>query len=368
MTTVHVPRSRSMSRRKRAVFVLASVLAPVLGLGGALLAVDVRLHTKYQTTAGFNIWGYRGPAAGRKRRGEYRVVVLGGSAAFGYGVNWNQSIPALLEQRLEAVAPAGRTFTVINLAYNNEGAYSFAFTLRDYAYLNYDLACLYEGYNDLMGDPNGPNVSIFRHESPVFRLTGYLPIFPIVFKEKAAAMLSGGDASALYRMTQEKTVFRPDLATQAAAGLLRTTAEMGQSLERQLGKASPEPLHRIGPVDATGCKYPWAQYCHTVAEGVRAALAGNRQVMFISQPYEIGEFLRPRHQEQQHEAAAMLDRTFGSDHRVKYVNLGDTVDLADPTLSYDRMHLTTPGNQLIADRLVRPITEMASQRVAPAQP
>ena len=142
-----------MTRRKRFVFAAAAILVPCLALGGVLLAVDIHLHTKYQTSAGFNIWGYRGPVAGRKQPGEYRIVVLGGSAAYGYGVNWDQAIPALLEKRLAAIAPAGRTFRVINLAYNNEGAYSFAFTLRDYAYLNYDLVFLYEGYNDLMGDP-----------------------------------------------------------------------------------------------------------------------------------------------------------------------------------------------------------------------
>ena len=362
------PRASTVSRRRRVVFTLGAILVPFLTVGGALLAVDIHLHTKYQTSAGFNVWGYRGPAAGRKQPGEYRVVVLGGSAAYGYGVGWNQAIPALLEQRLAAVAPGGRTFRVINLAYNNEGAYSFAFTLRDYAYLNYDLVCLYEGYNDLMGDPRAPNVSIFRHESPVFRLTGYLPIFPIVFKEKAAAMLSGGDAGALYR-SQEKTVFRPDVATQAAAGVLRTTAEIGQSLERQHGRATPEPLHRIVGVDSTGCKYPWGQYCQSIADGVRTALAADKQVLFISQPYEIGEFLHARHMEQQHEAAAMLKRAFGGNPRVGYVNLGGVIDLSNPALSFDRMHLTASGNQQLTEQLVRPVVEMASRgaAAAPAQ-
>jgi hypothetical protein len=354
-----------MSRRKRVAFALAAILSPFFAAGGALLAVDMYLHTKYQTSAGFNIWGYRGPVAGRKQPGEYRVVVLGGSAAYGYGVTWDQAIPALLERRLAAAAPRGRTFRVINLAYNTEGAYSFAFTLRDYASLNYDLACLYEGYNDLLGDPKAPNVSIFRHESPVFRLTGYLPIFPIVFKEKAAAMLSGGDVGALYR-SQDKTVFRPTLATQAAAGVLRTTAEMGQSLERQLGRATPEPPHRMGEVDQTGCKYPLGQYCQSVAAGVRTALAANHQVLFISQPYEIGESLRPRHVEQQREAAAMLARTFGGDPRFRYVNLGEAVDLADPAMSFDRMHLTAAGNQRLTESFVAPVVEMASRRAGGA--
>ena len=40
----------------------------------------------------------------------------------------------------------------MNLGYNNEGAYSFRATLEDYAWLDYDLALLYEGYNDMMAD------------------------------------------------------------------------------------------------------------------------------------------------------------------------------------------------------------------------
>jgi hypothetical protein len=351
------------SRRKRVVFALIAIVVPCLAVAGTMLAVDVHLHTKYQRSAGFNIWGYRGPVAGRKQRGEYRVAVLGGSAAYGYGVTWDQAIPALLEQRLAAVAPAGRTFRVVNLAYNNEGAYSFALTQRDYAYLNCDLVFLYEGYNDLMADPKAPNVSVFRHESPVFRLTGYLPIFPIVFKEKAAAMLSGGDVGALYR-PQGKTVFRPDIATQAAAGVLRATAEIGQSLERQLGRATPEAPPRIGEFNATGCTFPWEQYCQAIADGVRTALTAHRQVLVASQPYLRGEQVYGRHVAQQHEAAAMMARSFGGDPRVGYINLGDTIDLGDPAMSFDQMHLTVAGNQHLVEHIVRPVLEMASRRVA----
>ena len=353
-----------MTPRRRLAYVLVTLGVAVAVPFAVLLAIDVHLHTKYQTSAGFNIWGYRGPAVGRKQPGEYRVVVLGGSAAFGYGVTWDQAMPALLEQRLAATAPPGRAFRAINLAYNNEGAYSFAWTLRDYAYVNYDLACLYEGYNDLMGDPRGPNLSVFRHDSPVFRLTGYLPIFPIVFKEKAAAMLSGGDVGALYALekSQNTTVFRPGVGARAAAGVLRTTAEIGQSLERQLGQATREAPRGIGAVDATGCKYPWGQYCRSVADAIRTALEADRQVLFVTQPYELGEFLHARHLEQQREAAAMIERTFGGDRRVGYVNLGNALDLGDERLSFDRMHLTAAGNARLAEQLVAPVLDMASRR------
>ena len=41
---------------------------------------------------------------------------------------------------------------VLNLGFNNEGAYSFKYTLKDYDYLDYDEVVLYSGYNDLSGE------------------------------------------------------------------------------------------------------------------------------------------------------------------------------------------------------------------------
>jgi hypothetical protein len=355
-----------LSRGRRILFALTAVLIAALATFAALLAVDVYLHGRFERSAGFNVWGYRGPSVGRKQPGEYRVVVLGGSSAYGYGVTWDQSIPALLERRLASEsAAAGRRFRVVNLGYNNEGAYSFKPTLVDYDWLHYDLACLYEGYNDLTGDPRRPNVSVFRHDSPVFRVTGYLPIFPIVFKEKAAAMLSGGDSGALYPFNagRTRTTFRPGLATKTTAEALKVAAEIGQSLERQLGKVATEPTHQIVDVAATGCKPPWQEYCRSVLVAVEFALQRNRQVLLVTQPYEaISEFVHTRHVEQQAEAAAMLSRRFGGDPRVGYVNLGDSVDLMDPALSFDRMHLTAPGNDRVAAGLVAPVLAMASQR------
>jgi hypothetical protein len=351
----------TISRRKKIVFALAAIAGSAAAVFAALLAVDVHLHTKYQRSAGFNVWGYRGPSAGRKAKSEYRAVMLGGSSAYGYGVTWAGAIPAQLEQRLATAANGGQTFKVINLGYNNEGAYSFTVTLKDYAYLDYDLVCLYEGYNDLMGDPKGPNVAVFRHDSPVFRLTGYLPIFPMIFKEKAAAMLAGGDPGALYR-DSPKTVFRPGAVTTVTAGALRTVGEVSQSLERQLARVTGVPAWHIEQPDATGCKYPWGQYCRSVANAISFALTARKQVLFITQPYKPEPVVRLRHVEQQREVAAMIAREFGGNPRVRYVNLGEAIDLNDDRLSFDRMHLTADGNARIAERLVVPVVELASRR------
>jgi lysophospholipase L1-like esterase len=348
-----------MSTRKRILFAaIAVTLTFMLGLL-VLLGTDIYLHGKYQRSAGVNVWGYRGPVAGRKSPGEFRIAVFGGSTAFGYGVKWEESFPAVLERRLDAAKPGG--YSVVNLGYNNEGAYSFTFTMKDYAYLHYDMALLYEGYNDLMGDPSRPNLSVFRHESPIFRATGYLPIFPIVFKEKAAMMLYGGDVGALYR-DQEKTVFRPGLAARTSAEALNVAAKVGQSLERQLGRVTAEPPRHIVDPAATGCKYPWQEYCRSILEAVNYSLANGTPVLVATQPYEAGAGLRERHVEQQAEMAAMLARRFGGDARVAYVNLGGVIEVSDPTLSFDRMHLTAAGNAKLASALVAPVMSMAGRR------
>ena len=366
MTTSSTDRLR-LSRRKRIAYGLVAVLLAFVAASITLLCVDVYLHTKFQKSAGLNVWGYRGPTVGRKHAREYRTVVLGGSSAYGYGTTWDQSIPALLERQL-AGRSAGpfQKFGVINLGYNNEGAYSFTFTLKDYLSLDYDLVCLYEGYNDVMGDWRSPNLSVFRHDSPVFRLTGYLPIFPIVFKEKAAAMLHG-DVKALYE-DSDKTVFRPGVAARAAAGVLEATATVGQSLGRQLDRVTAEAPRAIAIDESTGCKSPWQPYCRSIRDAVEMARGAGKQVLVITQPYDrLTDKAYARHIEQQSEMAAMVARRFGADPMVRYLNLGTTIDLLDPALSFDRMHLTPEGNLRIAQTLVDPVVAMASARGANGQ-
>ena len=124
------------------MFGAAAIALTLLVTFAGLLATDIYLHRKYERSAAFNIWGYRGPAVGRKQPGEYRVAMLGGSTAYGYGVEWHEAIPELLEQQLGQHRDGG-PYKAVNLGYNNEGAFSFAFTLKDYERLQYDLVCLY---------------------------------------------------------------------------------------------------------------------------------------------------------------------------------------------------------------------------------
>src|SRR5262249_45771265 len=103
-------------RVRHVVTAAAAVLMSVAATLGLLLAADVYAHGRADRSAGLNRWGYRGPVVGRKLPGEARIVMLGGSTAFGYGVTWDRAIPAQLERRLRARRK--QPTTVVNLGYN----------------------------------------------------------------------------------------------------------------------------------------------------------------------------------------------------------------------------------------------------------
>lgn len=340
--------------RRRAMFAAVAILFSAVTAIGCIGVVDIWLHAKHARWMGYNVWGYRGRIAPPKRPGEYRIVMLGGSVAYGYSAPPTATIPVQLEDDLEAATHSTR-FSAVNLAYNSEGAYSFAFTLQDYAYLQYDLAILYEGYNDIRDEP--PNTQVFRHQSPIFRMTGYLPIFPLIFREKAATMLAGGDVAALYRK-QGKAVFRPPWTSRAGAQALMTAASVEAAIEKQLDRASPRVSHSDSAA-GLGCLHV-PHYCESIARAVDVARARGASVLVATQPYMAGE-IRPIHQQQQSEMAAMLSRRYAGDPRVAYVNLGEVIDLSDDHLSGDGMHPTAEGNARTATALVPAILKMAAQ-------
>jgi hypothetical protein len=342
------------------MFACAAVTFGIVGTLAAFLAADIYVHHRFERGVLYNMWGYRGPTVGSKKRGEYRIAVLGGSAAYGFGVRWDESMPALLEARLRNQAPS----LVVNLAYNTQGAYAFVPTMDDYAYLKYDAVMLYESYNDLLSDSMTPTRSVFRRESPVFRLTGYLPIFPIVAREKASILLYGDTREVYAHAQHAQTVFSPGLARQTTAQILRSSARVGESLERQFEYVAAHAAAPAASADAvSGCHGTWAAYCRLVYDAIRIARSRQVQVLVATPPYLLGEGPHAAHVGQQREMAEMIDRNFGSDRDVLYVNLGQSVDLSDPTMSFDRMHLTAEGNARIAAALTEPVIRLRERRV-----
>ena len=323
--------------------------------GAVVLGVDVYAHGRTQNLSGVNIWGYRGPVVGRKQRNEIRIVVVGGSTAFGYGLPSDESFSYYLERQLNDRPAGGRKFSVVNLGAPMDGAYSMKFTLQDYRWLNYDAAILYEGYNDLGlgGAPfpvrGSPNYHVWRHETAVYRLTGYFPIFPLVLREKALSLAFNGDLSATH--TTDAIRFTPDLAKSGTAVALKTAADIATRLEEQLGRLTPDAA--AAEVSSVGCSDRWKQYCGSIFDAVSFALTNGKKVLVVTQPY-----VSDRHVDQQNALRSMLQERFSSEKQVGYVNLGQLLDMLDRRLAFDGLHLTAAANRRVAEALVGGVQQL----------
>ena len=180
------------------------------------------------------MWGYHGPRIGAKQPGELRIAMLGGSTAYG---------PASIGTKYRREWRRRKRISVVSLGYNNEGAYSFAVHARGYLWLDYDLAILYGDTTTLITAPDA-NRQVFRRDSPIFRLTGYLPIFPIIFHRRpghCAGSSAGG------RATDQKTVFDPGSRLAARPGY--STVSVSAIGHQTTVAVSPE--HMDAPVRET---------------------------------------------------------------------------------------------------------------------
>lgn len=337
----------ALSRRRKLAYA-ASAMGLVATVALAVLwAADVYVHGRTQTEGGVNVWGYRGPVVGKKAPGSARLVMLGGSTVYGWGLPANESIAAFLEQRLRASRP---DVSVVNLGAPAQGAFGFVFDLADYAYLDYDLVILYEGVNDL-----GPYVArginndyLWRRSSPVFLMTGYFPILPVVLRDKATALGAGGSPGMPGQVN-----FQPGLATRATASALRAAADIGDRVGERLGRLSADPPR---PVVDSECVPIWKPYCASVKEALSWSLARDKRVLVVSQPY-----ISDSHVEQQANLAAMLQANFGADRRVAYLNLGPTIDMRDTSVAYDGVHLVAKGNDLVASHLLDAVLRLLGE-------
>jgi hypothetical protein len=328
-----------------------------------LLAADLFLHHRAERSAGLNRYGYRGPVVGRKQPGEIRVVMLGGSTVFGYGVAWDESISVYLEAQLRERLP--RPVTVVNLGFNNEGAHAFVPNLEDFEYLDYDLVVLYEGYNDLLGD-DGVNRAVYRRGSAVYRWTGYYPILPLYLDEKAMMMRSGGDLNAAYDDARRKehgqaVVFKANLAQRTSAAAIEAVAAMTRALDGQLANTATIPAPAMRESESTlGCTYPYVTFCGSVAAAVRFGLERGKGVVVGSQPRSPGEKSLERHARQQEMLARMLARNFGGDTRVVWADFSRLVDLHGIDVTFDGMHLKPEANAIVAAAFVEPVLSAAA--------
>jgi lysophospholipase L1-like esterase len=264
--------------------------------------------------------------------------VLGGSTTWGFGLSAGQAFPGQLQRRLaeRAQSEAGPPINVLNLGFNNEGAYSFKYTLKDYEYLDYDEVVLYSGYNDL----NGENQIVLRHGSPIFIWTGYFPLLPALTADKISVWKN--------RLTygNKPVVFTPP-AKESEAG-----EQTPGSLQKQLGALTTSGGSEVGSSQAT-CPPEWQVYCREIYDVTDLEIKHGKRVLVVTEPY-----ISDKHVEQQRALEGMLSQRFAGQANFRYLNLGRTVDLRDRSLCWDGMHLTEEGNRRIAEALTQPVLEM----------
>jgi len=262
------------------------------------------------------------------------VAVLGGSTTWGFGLQANQALPSQLQQMLAHDQRAKAVnIKVLNLGSNGDGAYSFTQTLNDYDFLDVDVVVFYSGYNDL-GDQNHSN---FRHRSPLFGWTGYLPLLPSLTLDKLTVwkqQLTDRNKRVVFTLPQ------PDQRDNSA------------TLRQQLKELELRSRPSDRPVSSS-CSSRWQFYCERMVLASELALAKGKRVMIVGEPY-----LSDEHVEQQFELERMLRSRFAAEPRLRYLNLGNTLDLRDSSLCWDGMHLTEEGNRRIAAALTGPVLEM----------
>ena len=344
-----------LTRRRRVIFAAIAMAIPLIATTVIILATDLYLHHRAERSAGLNRWGYRGPVAGRPQSEEVRIVMLGGSTVFGYGVPWNEAAPALLEDELRRARPS-QPISVINLGYNNEGAFAALPNLQDYRYLDYNVVVLYQGYNDRMSDGN-PNETIYRRQSPVFRLTGYVPILPLLLREKAM-QLSGAGAY-VAESGDRRPVFSPSLATRTSVAAIQSARAIGEALASQLDRVA---IRSEVPRTFGGeCAPPWSHFCAAMIRAIEYSRQQGAKVLVVTQPLDQRPDANPEEKYQQASLIAAVTRMFNAVD-VQILDLSSAIDLTDRDLSFDGMHLGLDGNRKLAQLMAPAVERLVWQR------
>lgn len=320
-------------KRKLQLFIIGSLLLLAITIA-LFVVVDLYYHEKYLTLAGFNHKGYKGKVVGSKEQDEIRIVVLGGSAAYGYGVSYEDALPAQLEKCLQQYSD--KKITVINLAFNVEGSYAFYYNLKDFYYLNYDYVLLYSGYLDLT--PGRTRVE--RRGNPIFRTFGYMPILPLITSEKIMVLRSGGRLDDAYR--GKKIVFTPKVRDRVAIAILENLLSTYEKAETKIGE-----LKKIKKLDFDPEKLKedeWAWYKHFMMKAIDFSIENGKKVIVVSPPYR-----NEQHESQQKALREILPE------EVLYVNMGRSLPMDDRDLFFDGLHMSQKGSHIMGRLLTEKI-------------
>lgn len=299
-----------MSMRWPLKLVLAS---EGIALGLMLLVVaDQGAHKRVQAMAGVNSWGYRGAVMPARTAGEIRIAVVGGDYGFGWGLAPEETtaayLRAVIDRRLVA-AGGSNTITAMNLSALGLPAPAYADRIAHFAYLTPDVICLYIDLTD-----RGEGATLPPSDSAITALTGYVPMLPLLLRDKGRAMTMAGNGMG-------------GAAVGAVGGLLRSA---DRALYSWVPRSAPWPGTRR----------------EALGRAVDAALSSARAVVTVV-PRPVGESEWPAHRE----AIDLFAMRAATEPRLRNVDLSTVDRLSDPNLRLDGYHLGAAGHSVAADAI-----------------
>jgi hypothetical protein len=309
--------------------------AQVVAIACALtVALDLREHGRVAALGGVNEWGYRGPVARQRQQNEIRVVVVGGTRAFG----WGQPGSALVGEIRRVVmlttdrpGAALRPVVAINLGRLGALPESYPETIAHYSYLRPDYICLYDDLGVSGGSPTWGTDGT----SAIFRLTGYAPALPLVLYEKGMTWHFGDVQSGYLPAAQRGGARAPVIRRVAGAAL----QEIGRVLA-----AADRRLALMAGADGHAAERGGVGYADAMLTAIDAARRRARGVVVVMSPAEMPEQLANRN---------ALDARLASLARagwLRVVDLGAQPRLAtDPAMRIDGWNYSSSGIALIAD-------------------
>jgi hypothetical protein len=189
-----------------------------------LLVADVYAHKRVEQAGGVNVWGYRGPAARQRKPGDVRLLLVGGTRAFGYGASADGTISHRVEWDLNV--NGDRPFTVINAARSGATAADYAGIISQYAALQSDFIVIHDDLGRAATRPRRSRVAALAR--------GYTPVLPLVIEEKGMAWRFGSVAAAY-----EGQAPSGSLAARVAGATLQVLGRALRELESPRAPAVP---------------------------------------------------------------------------------------------------------------------------------
>lgn len=321
---------------KRLLWVLAAQ-AGVLVLLGAV-ALDLYAHRKLVQMGGVNVWGYRGPVAHAKRPSEVRVVLIGGTRAYGWGMVASATTAPAIYTRMQLVMDRPGTdpppLVVLNLGRPGSVAADYPVTIEHYARLQPDYICLYD-------DLGAPDAVPEWSSSGVFALTGYMPMLPLVLREKGRLLRWG---TLLQRSAGDPVSDGPSVASRAAGFVLEMTGTVLMAADRTLGRAT---VGRDRPVAASR-----ATYAEQLRAAIDAAHRHARGVVVAIGPAELDA------QRRNLETLGEVRRRCTASPWCRFVDLGTIPKLTDSTLRLDSWNYGGEATWAVAEAIAPALLDL----------